>query len=482
MTPRLDPLLRELHSLERRRRGGMPHHAFRGSEWSDDWQARLNRVERVQGALFMSGPTAIRILAERLPGIDLGAIAEILLSACKDMALVWGGSVLLGGTAGAAVGFFFGGVGAVPGAVAGAGLGVQAGTWVLGVLGLASLAEDLVEAVPQALAHYERGIRMAWGPVKAWDTRDDMHRAHHELAEGHIVLMTAILAALSAYLTRGRGDPAARARVLAEIRQSPRLGPKMADWLGAQEERLIAHPAIKPRQHQVMMTAAPARDAGPPVSPSQLRQLKGGGKEPDAPPPPRKPPDPRLPQTRVPCFHPYDKDKFPTLSPPEQREYLEEMAKQLRRQEDAINSMTADKFAEGRQAYRDLLGRNPEAAAKQEAFRDDFSKRMFESIRDGLRRADYGNAEAARIAEERTGEVMKTLNALHEPDMVAGGQLNPDVYRMGRADVNQSIGPSWNRSGRLAAMDNAADKAIHAGNGNAKMNVKLEVCRGKGLR
>jgi hypothetical protein len=61
MTPRLDPLLRELHGLERRQRGGMPHHAFRGSEWSDDWQARFNRVERVQGALFMSGPTAIRI-------------------------------------------------------------------------------------------------------------------------------------------------------------------------------------------------------------------------------------------------------------------------------------------------------------------------------------------------------------------------------------------------------------------------------------
>lgn len=164
MTPRLDSLLRELHSLERRQRGGMPHHALRGGDWLDDWQARLNRVERVQGALFLSGPTALRILAERLPGIDLGAIGEILLSACKDIALVWGGSVLLGGTAGAAVGFFLGGVGAVPGAVAGAGIGVQAGTWVLGVLGLASLAEDLVAAVPQALAHYERGIRMAWGP------------------------------------------------------------------------------------------------------------------------------------------------------------------------------------------------------------------------------------------------------------------------------------------------------------------------------
>jgi hypothetical protein len=184
---------------------------------------------------------------------------------------------------------------------------------------------------------------------------------------------------------------------------------------------------------------------------------------------------------RIPAC-PYDKDKFLTFSPPEQREYLEEMAKQLRRQEDAINNMTADEYMDGRRAYDADDGRNPAAAGKQRKFRKNFSRRVFDRIRRSLRNADHGIGEAERIARERTAEIMSTLNALHEPDMVSGGQNKPDVYRMGRADVNQSIGPSWNTDDRLARMDDAAKKAVGAGGGNAKMNVKLEVCRGKGLR
>jgi hypothetical protein len=469
MTPRLDSLLRELHSLERRQRGGMPHHAHRGSDWLDDWQARLNRVERVQGALFLSGPTATRILVERLPGIDVGAIGEILLSACKDIALVWGGSVLLGGAGGAAVGFFFGGVGAVPGAVAGAGLGVQAGAWIMGVLGLKALAEDLAETLPQALAHYERGIRMAWGPVKAWDAQDDMHRAHHELAEGHIVLMTAILAALSAFLTRGRGDPAARARVLAEIRQSPRLGPKVADWLAAQEERLVAHPALKPKQQQVMMASARARDAGSPVSPSQLRQLKGGSKEPDEPPPPRKPEPPKLkamPQKRVRCFKPNNlpKSKYPELD------------RQLAGQERGLNTMTVDEYLKGREAFSSSI-RDPDVARKARAT---FERENAEKLFRQLRSEGVSRGEAKAQAAAMTSEKMKTLAALHNPDLYAGGK---DVIAdFGDRNVNARIGAQWKvesraqPKSRAAELDDAARRVPPAERGNMNMNAKLERC------
>lgn len=53
---------------------------------------------------------------------------------------------------------------------------------------------------------------------------------------------------------------------------------------------------------------------------------------------------------------------------------------------------------------------------------------------------------------------------------------------MGRADVNSSIGGSWKQEGRVAGIDAQADNAIKGGKGNEKMNVKLEPCRGKGLK
>jgi hypothetical protein len=77
---------------------------------------------------------------------------------------------------------------------------------------------------------------------------------------------------------------------------------------------------------------------------------------------------------------------------------------------------------------------------------------------------------------------MDKLAALHEPDMVAGGWMQPDPKGMGRSDVNSSIGSSWNQGGRVSSMDSAADDAIANGRGDEKMNVKLEPCRGKGLR
>jgi hypothetical protein len=104
-----------------------------------------------------------------------------------------------------------------------------------------------------------------------------MDGASHELARGHVLLMMAMLSALAAYLTRGRGDPVARARILQEIRQSPRLGSKVADWVAANEEALARHPGLKPKEQQVMMSSQAKPLAGPPVTPSQLRQLRQAG-------------------------------------------------------------------------------------------------------------------------------------------------------------------------------------------------------------
>jgi hypothetical protein len=297
MTPDIDALWRELEAFERRLRAPAQHDAHHGADWFDDWRARLDRMRRVRGALFLSGSVAQRLVAERLSGIDLSGVGEILLSACKDVAVVWGGSVVLGGVAGGAIGFFGFGVGAVPGAVVGAGVGTQVGAWVLGLLGLKALIEDLGTAIPDALRHYETGFKLAWGPVRRWEADQGTDRAPYELAQGHIVLTIAMLSALTAYLTRGRGDPAAKARVLQEIRESPRLGSKVADWVAANEESLIRHPSLKPRDHQVMMSAGQKPTAGLPVTPSQMRG-QAARTDPPAPAPAPAPVPARQPSDR----------------------------------------------------------------------------------------------------------------------------------------------------------------------------------------
>ncbi|WP_183106867.1 polymorphic toxin type 15 domain-containing protein [Mitsuaria sp. WAJ17] len=190
---------------------------------------------------------------------------------------------------------------------------------------------------------------------------------------------------------------------------------------------------------------------------------------------------------RVPCFHPYDKKKFRRLSPDQKKDYLKEMSEQLKRQQDAINSMTAAEFKAAREAFA-KYGRNPMAEGAQEGFRKNFSDTVAESIKKSLQGGGMSYSQAKAEAAARTKELMGKLAALHEPDMVAGGWLAPDPKGMGRADVNSSIGGSWNQkapgdpTSRVGHMESSANDAIKNGHGSDKMNVQLEVCRGKGLR
>ncbi|RQU99896.1 hypothetical protein DF047_33790 [Burkholderia cenocepacia] len=192
-------------------------------------------------------------------------------------------------------------------------------------------------------------------------------------------------------------------------------------------------------------------------------------------------PKERLPEKKVPCFHPYDKRGFKKLSAAEQRQYLREYAKQLRGQQDAINSLTANEFQAARDAYK-AVGRNPLADAMQEATRSEFVDHVRGSIYDSLRSTGMGAKEAMSAATQRANAVASKLAALHEPDMVAGGWANPDPTRMGSTSVNSSIGGSWNQGDRLSTIEGGAKDAISSGKGDALMNVKLEPCRGKGMR
>lgn len=128
------------------------------------------------------------------------------------------------------------------------------------------------------------------------------------------------------------------------------------------------------------------------------------------------------------------------------------------------------------------MNRNPAAKAAQATTRDEAADEIMTSLRFSLRKAGMGATEAKKEAEARTKVLMNKLAALHDLDMVAGGWINPKPTGMGRKDVNSAIGGSWNQNDRISGMDREANRAIENGRGDQKMNVKLEPCRGKGMR
>ena len=81
---------------------------------------------------------------------------------------------------------------------------------------------------------------------------------------------------------------------------------------------------------------------------------------------------------------------------------------------------------------------------------------------------------------------MKTLNALHNPDMIAGG--NDLVEVLGDASVNKSIGSQWKNKGinalgekekfsRVKSMDVQAENALNTMGPDTNMNVSLHRCK-----
>lgn len=209
-----------------------------------------SRVIRLRAALAASGPIARQTVLQKLEGISLDSIIDILLAAVKDIALYYGGSVVLGTALGAGLGSLAGGVGAIPGAGLGFALGVELGGWVMMFLGLKMLAETLIDTIPQAMHLYVEGFRIAWGPTDK-DRPDarycaDFHHgeemAAHRFADGHVLMIIALLTAMVAYLLRGKSMD----ELSAAIRSSRRLGPKVADWLVKNKDKLLKDERLRP--------------------------------------------------------------------------------------------------------------------------------------------------------------------------------------------------------------------------------------------
>lgn len=226
-------------------------HCFRNAHYGE-------RAANVRRALDESEAIALRGLEAKLGNIELGSIWHLLRSVCHDIALYLGGGALAGAALGGGLGAFAFGAGAVPGAIAGTAIGVKIGGILLSMLGLKSIVEQMLENIP-AIAHaYQDGVMSAWGrmPDTSANSFDAPHygsdfqlpstyHAARAFGRGHELLIIALLTGIVSYLTRGKGQFPA---LLAEMRASARLGPKFADWVQHNADKLTRHPLLQVRR------------------------------------------------------------------------------------------------------------------------------------------------------------------------------------------------------------------------------------------
>jgi len=209
----------------------------------------LRRVDSVRRAFYKAEWVAGELLRQRFADLDIKTILNDLLGVAEQMAMIVAGSALTGGLLGAGIGAFAGGVGAFPGGVAGTAIGFKVSGWILGVLGIASLAEFFVDGLPRIGECYLDGIGIAWeGPCGeqglsafSQDNPFAINQAAHFIATGHVEVVMLLLGAMVSYLTRGGGN----AGVLAQEMAASKKGARIGQWMLKHEEGLKKRPDLQ---------------------------------------------------------------------------------------------------------------------------------------------------------------------------------------------------------------------------------------------
>lgn len=137
-----------------------------------------------------------------------------------------------------------------------------------------------------------------------------------------------------------------------------------------------------------------------------------------------------------------------------------EYDRQLQGQQEGLNNLTAKEYLQGRKAY---TGKRASTAEVREIYKEKLIRQKMEN---GMSRAD---------AMSTATTDMKILDALHNPDLIAGGK--DKIGDFGDKSVNRSIGSQWKNDGRLEELDKAAKDAISRGDGDKKMNVMMQRCK-----
>ncbi len=174
----------------------------------------------------------------------------------------------------------------------------------------------------------------------------------------------------------------------------------------------------------------------------------------------------RMPRKKLPCSntHQLPPSKFP------------EMDRQLKGQEAGLNDMSVEEYLKARKAF-DRKNRDKTVSEKARA---DYERDLIVQKRKELRKEGLSLADAEKAAAEYAASTMKLLNALHNPDLVAGGVDR--IADFGDAQVNQTIGRQWKNPkqgevARIEVLDAAAAKVPIGEQSRTKMNGGLERCK-----
>lgn len=202
----------------------------------------------VQRAIEGSEQRAVALLKSELAGLDFSDIWDVLWEVAKEVALYVGGGAVIGGAVGGIGGAFAAGAGAIPGAIGGAALGAQVGAEILVWMGLGSLVVYIGKSIPDMCKHFAEGFALAWEAGRVPENAHGQYasmlrRATESFAQGKLMLVKAILCAIVLYLTRGQ---ASKSLLFQQIGKS-KLGPKFAQWVAANEGKLMKHPSLQPR-------------------------------------------------------------------------------------------------------------------------------------------------------------------------------------------------------------------------------------------
>ncbi len=190
----------------------------------------------------------------------------------------------------------------------------------------------------------------------------------------------------------------------------------------------------------------------------------------------------KLQKKKPECFDPRQSDAYKKMSEAGKKGYLKAYARQLKRQEGAINNMSAKEFSGARRIFNETKrrtgdsGRNPLADKAQRDYRRDRRKEIEKSIYESKRNKGLDPKVAKAEAKAESGAIMEKLAALHEPDMIAGGWAKPDPTGLGDKRINSAIGGSWGHKERIETIERAAERAIERGEGMDMMNVELTIC------
>ena len=250
--------------------GAVPGHA---SEF--DPRTLWRRASGVQEACrigLIRAPEAI----VRATGLDdLPALAKGILEGVLGMLAVVGASAALGGAVGGAIGALAGGIGAVPGAALGGQFGMDAGVAVLGWLGLGFLAVAVGRGLMEVSGKVSHAVGQAWDAEGRSRRSEEIEAAGQLLADAvgklMLLIVMAVVARLAAAQVVGATAKAGGTaeELYAALRQS-RLGAGFAEWVKANEQRLLSNPRL--RMHNVV--GGTGGKSVERVTPSQLKQLR----------------------------------------------------------------------------------------------------------------------------------------------------------------------------------------------------------------